>query len=150
MRRVENEDYIHCLARFENGAMGIFESSRVAHGRKLGLAFEIVGSKGTIIFDQERMNELKVYNGDEKEGEAGFKTILIGPGHPDFINFCPAAGHGLGYNDLKIIEVDKLLEAVEKGVKPPVNFRQACKIEQVIDACVISSENGQWVRVADI
>ncbi|MBL4588630.1 MAG: Gfo/Idh/MocA family oxidoreductase, partial [Alphaproteobacteria bacterium] len=37
MRRVENEDYIHCLARFENGAMGIFESSRVAHGRKLGL-----------------------------------------------------------------------------------------------------------------
>ncbi|WP_417624197.1 Gfo/Idh/MocA family protein [Paremcibacter congregatus] len=150
LRAVENEDQAHCLARFHRGAIGILETSRVAQGRKLGLAFEIVGRTGSLVFDQERMNELKFYRSGNPEGEQGFKTLLVAPEHPDFVNFCPAAGHGLGYNDLKIIEVDKLLAAVEAGVLPPVDFEQACKIEQVIDACVRSAETGKWVAPADM
>ena len=95
---VENEDQATALVRFDNGCMGMIETSRIACGRKMGLSYVITGTKGSISYTQERMAELKLYLHDEDPARQGFKTILTGPLHPDYKNFCVSAGHGIGFN----------------------------------------------------
>jgi hypothetical protein len=107
--KVENEDQTHALLRFADGTIGTVATSRVAWGRKNHLAFEVFGTEGAILFDQERMNELQLYQPGAVPGDRnGFRTVLTGPAHPHYGAFSPAAGHGLGFNDLKVIEVAQL------------------------------------------
>lgn len=149
-RRVENEDQAHAILRFASGAMGALETSRVAVGKKQGLAFEIVGTKASIEFDQERMNEFRLYETHAPAGRAGFKTVLVDTSCPDFGAFCPAPGHGLGYNDLKIIEVNRLLKAIEAGVDVPVDLYTGREIERVIDTWVASAERRCWLDIGHL
>jgi predicted dehydrogenase len=144
---VENEDIAHALLRFENGIPGTLASSRVAWGRKCGLAWEITGDAGTIMFDQERMNELRLYRTDGALAERGFTTILSGPLHPPYQKFCPAPGHGLGFNDLKVIEVGHLLRGLagEEALFP--DFDAALKIEHVVHGIVASAKQKSWLDV---
>lgn len=148
MRAVDNDDQAHCLLRFKGGVMGALETSRVAHGQKLGLAFEIVGSKGSIEFNQERMNELRLYEAGAAPARRGFKTLLVNTDCPDFAAFCPAPGHGLGYNDLKVIEINRFLRAITAGEPVPVDLGQAVVIEQIIEAWILSAREKSWVDPA--
>jgi predicted dehydrogenase len=75
----EVDDQARALLRFASGATGSIETSWMAHGRKLTLAFELTGAKGTILLDFERMNELLLYTVGQGKGREGFKTILTGP-----------------------------------------------------------------------
>lgn len=146
MRRVENEDTASALVEFATGLQGTFEISRVATGYKCGLAFRIYGSRGSIAFDQERMNELRLYSAADPAGQRGFRTILTGPEHPDYRFFCPASGHGLGINDLKIIEARNLLQAIASGGRATPGFDEGLRVQQVMDAMERSHEQG-WVRI---
>ena len=133
--------------RFANGANGTLETSWVAAGRKLTLAFEITGTKGSVFLDFERMNELQVYRGGAARGRSGFKTILSGPEHAFYREICPAAGHHIGFNDLKTIEVRGLIAALIDGSAPSPDFREAWEIQRVVDAIARSSLEQRWVRV---
>ena len=145
--RVENEDIAHALLRFESGIAGTLASSRIAWGRKCGLGWEITGSKGSLLFDQERMNELKLFRAEGEPAQRGFTTVLTGPLHPPYQKFCPAPGHGLGFNDLKVMEVGHLLRGLagEEGLYP--DFDAALEIEQVIHGIVDSARQRKWVGV---
>lgn len=147
-RAVENDDQAQFLIRFAGGATGSAEASRVAHGRKLGLVFEITGAKGALRFDQERMNELAIYEAGAAAGRRGFRTVLSGPEHPYYAAFCPAPGHGLGFNDLKLIEVYRLLLGLVDAAPLYPDFREATKIARVLDAVSRSAEERCWVDVA--
>ena len=105
----------YALVEFANGVPGSFEISRVAAGYKHGLGLRIFGTRGSIAYDQERFNELQIYRNDDPAGRRGFRTILAGPEHTDYRPFCPAPGHGLGINDLKVIETRNLLRAIAAG-----------------------------------
>ena len=94
---VENEDVASALVTFESGVTGMLSSSRAAWGRKNHLAWELHGDAGMLVQDQERMNELQLYRNDGPKSDQGFKTILAGPAHEPYGNFCPAPGHGLGF-----------------------------------------------------
>ena len=83
-RAVEVDDQARALLRFASGATGSIETSWMAHGRKLTLAFEVTGTTGTILLDFERMNELLLYTVGQGKGREGFKTILTGPDHPHY------------------------------------------------------------------
>jgi len=146
-REVENEDVSHALIRFRSGVGGVVASSRIAHGRKNGIRIEIHGSRGTICFDQERMNELELYLANERRDLVGFRRVLTGPEHPPYGLFCLAPGHSLGFNDLKIIEVAHLLRAVEGKEKPFPTFADGILIERVIHGFAESGREGRWVDV---
>jgi predicted dehydrogenase len=150
LRKVENEDIAQVLVRFSRGCPGSMEISRVATGKKCGLEFEIVGSEGSIAFDQERMNELKVYSNNGDLDERGFRTILAGPEHPDYAAFCPAPGHGLGINDLKIIEVRNLLQGITCGDEIYSDFTIGCRVQEISDAIEASDQQNSWIDVADV
>ncbi len=133
-RDVENEDSAMALIRFTSGAHGSFATSRVARGRKCRLQWEVHCTEGTIVFDQENMNELWVH----KAGEAGFTRHLTGPDQPDYAAFCPAPGHNFGYNEQKVIEARNLIRAINGGAPCGPDFAEGLKIERIIHAMATS------------
>jgi predicted dehydrogenase len=146
-RPVENEDVARGLVRFSRGVGGSFDISRVATGFKCGLAFTVFGSAGSLSFDQERMNELRFYAGADATGRRGFRTILAGPEHPDYGHFCPAPGHGLGINDLKVIEARNLLRAIADGRPAHPGFDVGLRVQRVMDAMERSHAAGAWIDI---
>ena len=148
-RAVENEDIMEFLIRFEDGAIGTIGTSRIGMGRKLGLGYEIQGTKGSLFYTQERMNEIQLYRHTDPDREKGYKTVYIGPEHPGYKAFFGLAGIGLGYNDQKIIEAHDLITAValEQPVQPDVRF--AYKVNKVIDAAELSCQEHRWVPVSE-
>jgi predicted dehydrogenase len=144
---VENEDVANALVRFSSGAHGTLSTSRSAWGRKNRLTWEAHGTKGMICFDQERMNELRVYQNSGESGTQGFKTILSGPAHPPFGQFCPAPGHQLGFNDLKLIEAAAFLRHIAGGPTAHANFTDALEFEKVIHAIAASARTEKRVTI---
>jgi predicted dehydrogenase len=149
-RAVENEDVVHFLVEFENGATGVIESSRIAAGRKVFLAYELNGSEGSLYFVHERLNELKVYFSTDPAGRHGFRTIYAGPEHPYYKSFWPVAGMGLGFEDAKVIEVYELLLGLAEDRPIYPDFYAGWKVCQIIDAVLRSAKERQWVDVSEI
>lgn len=146
-RPVENEDIANALIRFESGASGLFSTSRSAWGRKSRIGWEVHGSAGMICFEQERMNELQIYQNTGDKSSDGFRTILAGPAHPPYGNFCPAPGHQLGFNELKTIEVWNFLKAIVSGGRADPDFEAALEFERVIHAIDRSAAAGNSIAL---
>ena len=147
---VTNDDIGQFLCRFENGAMGHLSFSRVATGRKMGYAYEITGTKGAIRFDQEDQNALWLYLAEGPEAQRGFRKILTGPDHPDYLSFCQGPGHGTGYQDQIIIEARDFLHAIETGMPVWPTFRDGLDVMRVVDAAHTSAATGQWVHLSKV
>ncbi|MGB7241486.1 MAG: Gfo/Idh/MocA family oxidoreductase [Sulfitobacter sp.] len=147
---VTNDDHAQMMCRFDTGAMGQMYFSRINHGRKMGYAYEVTGTKGAIRFDQEDQNAVWLYTMDEPEATRGFRKILTGPAHPDYEPFCQGPGHGTGYQDQIIIEARDFLRAIE--MKTPVwpTFQDGLDVNQIVAAAMASSRAKAWVDVASV
>ncbi len=141
------DDHSHVVARFANGVLGTITASWVTTGRKMQLEFELVGTRGSIVFSAERFNELHLFSANERKERQGFKTLLAGPDTPPYGNFCPAPGHQLGFNDLKTIEVAHLIQAIAGTEKAYPDFSDAYEIQRVVTAAIRSAREKAWVRV---
>jgi predicted dehydrogenase len=148
--KVTNDDQGQLMCRFENGVMGHLFFSRVATGRKMGYIYEIYGTKGAIRFDGEDQNALWLYEMDGPEATRGFRKILTGPAHPDYLPFCQGPGHGTGYQDQIIIEAKDFLEAIAQGKLLWPTFKDGLDVTRIIEAARRSNENRAWVNIADI
>ena len=146
-KTVDNDDMVSALVHFENGVHGHIGASRVTWGRKCGLHWEVQGTKGTITFDQERLNELQLFTKQDDPATDGFRTILTGPQHPPYSAFLPNGGHSLGYMDVKICELHDLLTSIETGDKIWPDFDSALIIEKAMDAVDRSAMSGAWESV---
>ncbi|MCW6510441.1 Gfo/Idh/MocA family protein [Lichenifustis flavocetrariae] len=144
-RAVEVDDVARLFLRFENGATGSLEANWIATGRKMQHDFEVYGSKGAIVFTQERFNELGVYFTDDKTGLRGFRTIFAGPEHEPYGAFCVASGHQIGFNDLKAIEVRDFLVAVAGGEKLGPDFAEGAEIQSLVELAYRSAREKRWV-----
>lgn len=143
-RAVGNDDITQMMVTFASGASGYLEASRIATGSKMNIGFEITGSEGALRFDGERINELQVFDRRQGLRAAGFRTILANPDHPPYGNFIPAPGHGLGFNDLKVIEVKELMDAVITGRSAGPDLAEAARIGAIMDAAIRASDQGSW------
>ena len=146
-RDVETYDIATVLFEMAGGASGVMALSRSAWGRKGRIALQIFGSKGTVVFDQERFNELQLYVSSDKSPVQGFRTILAAPVHAPYDRFIPAPGHGLGFNDLKIIECHELLRAIGGQKARVIDFDAGLEIERTVHAMARSHSEQRWVRV---
>lgn len=146
---VENEDQIQALVRFRSGAGGTIEASRVAAGKVFGIYWEVSGTEGTIIMDGERFNELKISRFGDPKPDRGFKTIYAGSQVPQFSAFFgfDFAGGGLGYFDVKVIEVRDLIEGIANGPDCFPNFDFGLANERIIDAMERSLESRAWEAI---
>ncbi len=148
-RQIAIDDQTYALLRFANGARGTFGSSWLKHGYKNHLSFEISGTQGTLSFDQERLNELRLYRAGAP-GRDGFQRILAGPTQPGYAAFCPAPGHQLGYNELKTLEVHALIQALCGKSSEGPDFAEALEVERLATAIRVAAKEMRWVKVSDI
>ncbi len=146
-RPVAVDDVTSMLVRFANGATGTIEASWIATGRKMQHDFEIYGSKGAITFTQERFNELGLYSTDDATGLRGFRTILAGPDHAPYGAFCVAAGHQIGFNDLKAIEVRDFLLAVAGETPSGPGFVEGYEVQKLVELAYRSARERRWLSV---
>lgn len=148
MQNVTNDDQAQMMCRFNSGAMGHLHFSRTATGRKMGYAYEINGSKGAIRFDQEDQNAIWLYEMKGPEAERGFKKILIGPEHPDYLAFCQGPGHGTGYQDQIIIEAKDFLNAIDTNKPVWPTFKDGHEVNKIVEAAFSSAAQKSWQKVS--
>lgn len=135
------------LAIFDNGAIGTFEATRMATGRRNYNRFEINGSRGSIAFNFERMNELEYFSLDDPAGQQGWRTILAtDPSHPYVSAWWPA-GHGLGYEHTFTHAVVDFLKGIAAARSPQPDFADGTQTQAVLEAVLRSAQSGAWVTV---
>lgn len=150
MGKVTVEDAAFMVVEFAAGALGSFDTSRFANGRKNYNSFEIYGSKGSLSFNMERMNELQYLNTADPSDEQGFRTIqTTDPNHP-YINAWWPPGHIIGYEHTFIHAVKDFLDALAGETDISPNLYDGMRIMQVLEAGIQSSESGRHVKVSDI
>lgn len=146
-RAVENHDAATLLAEVGDGVRAVVQLNRAAWGRKGRIAIQIFGAKGAITFDQERFNEAQLYVAEGPPALQGFRTILAGPAHPPYDRFIPAPGHGLGFNDLKVIECRQLIARIEGDASVLIDFAVGLDMERAVHAAAASAREGRWITV---
>jgi len=135
------------LARLDGGAVATYEATRFATGRKNGLRVELNGSRGSLAFDFERMNELEFYDATLPSAEQGFRRILVTePEHPYLAAWWPP-GHPIGYEHTFTHEVRDLIAALAAGEDPTPSFADALQVQLVLDAVERSAATGAWTGV---
>jgi predicted dehydrogenase len=141
------DDAASFLTRFGSGAMGVFEATRFATGRKNALRVEINGSAGSVAFDFEDMNLLHFYDATEDAQTAGFRRILATePDHPYVSAWWPP-GHLLGYEHGFSHQVVDLVCAIAEDTQPSPSFAEGLQVQRVLDAVAVSSELRTWQEV---
>ena len=140
------DDAAAFLARFENGAIGTFEATRFAAGRRNQNGFEINGSKGSVAFDLERMNELEVFFVDDEADVQGFRTVNVTePDHP-YVGAWWPPGHIIGYEHTFVHTMKDLMDGIKTGESPAPTFEDAYRVQAVLDAVERSAGGGVWTR----
>jgi predicted dehydrogenase len=140
----EVDDQFVATIEFANGVVGTLEASRLARGRMNSNAFEVNGTKGSLVFDVERLNELEV--ADRKS----FKRVLVTePEHP-FMRYWWPPGHIVGWGDTFVHELAHLLEAIagEHDVAPHgATFEDGYRCDEVVAAILRSAKSGRKEQV---
>ena len=147
---VTNEDYVGALVQFANGVQGTLEVCRVIQGHKCEWSIELEGTRGGVKWDFERMNELRVFLPDDNAAHDGFTRIVTGPGFPFHARFNPAAGTGLGYDDLKTIEAYQFLKSIAEKRQAQPGLAEALRVAEVLAAIERSWETRTWQDVAKV
>jgi predicted dehydrogenase len=148
--KVTVDDASFTVAEFANGALGSFENSRFSGGRKNYNNFEIYGSKGSIAFNNERMNELQYLDREEDPNCQGFRDILVTESTHPYAGAWWAPGHLIGYEHAFIHAMADFLNALDGSKFIAPNMEDGKKIMQVLDAVQKSNAEGRKVAVSEI
>jgi predicted dehydrogenase len=144
---VSVDDLALFSGRFDGGAVGSFEATRMSTGRKNALRVEVAGSTGAISFDLENMNSLGYYDAAAPATRQGFTNIMVTePGHPYLSAWWPA-GHGLGYEHGFTHQVKDFVEAIAEGRQPEPSFADGLQVQRVLHGVERSAETDSiWTK----
>ena len=142
---VENEDYVGALLGFTTGARGVLTASRAAVGEQCTYAVEVHGDRGALAWDFRRMGELRLCL-DQDYQNASYTTEFVAPGAGDLAAFQPGAGIAMGYDDLKVVEAERLVTAIATGVEQGATIEDAAAA-RVVDALASSARERRWIAV---
>ena len=137
------EDASLMMVQFANGAVGSFEATRFAPGRKNRNTFEIYGSEGALVFDLERMNELQFHSRTDPEHAQGFRTIIATESCHPYIKHWWPPGHVIGYEHEFTHAVVDFVDAVASGKPIEPNFHDGVKCIRVLEAGLKSAASGK-------
>jgi predicted dehydrogenase len=147
METVDVDDTTLFLARFANEAVGTFESTRFAAGRRNHNRIEVNGSKGSLVFDLEDMNRLQYYNAEDPKDVPGFRSIQTTEGcHPYMSHWWPP-GHSIGYQNTFVNQFADFFQAIAEDRKPEPGFESGLENQKVLDAVSRSITSQAWTRI---
>ncbi|TQM79117.1 putative dehydrogenase [Saccharothrix saharensis] len=137
------------LARFSSGALGTFEATRYALGRKNAMRLEVNGTRGSLAFDFESMNELSVYSADDGPS-AGFRRVLVTEADHPYVGAWWPPGHLLGYEHTFTHEAADFLTAIGDGVDPAPSFADGLRVQRVLAAVEDSAgQQSTWTTIGE-
>jgi predicted dehydrogenase len=143
---VENEDYLAALLRFADGARGTLESCRTAVGEQCTYGIEVHGDRGALAWDFRRMGELQLCI-DQDFTDASYVTTFVGPRSGEFGAFQPAGGIAMSYDDLKVIEAERLIGSIVRGAPAGATIDDAVIAADLVDAMLTSVRESRWIQV---
>jgi len=148
--RVTVDDAALFVARFAGGAVGSFEATRMATGRKNGLRLEVNGERGSLAFDLERLNELELFDASGDAETQGFRRILVTePTHPWMDAWWPP-GHTIGWEHTFVHQVRDLVLDVAAGRAPSPSFADGLQVQLVLEAVARSARLREWVELTPV
>ena len=147
MEDVDVDDATVFLARFADGAMGTFEATRFASGRRNHNRFEVNGSKGSVVFDLEDMNRLLYYNADDPQDVQGFRTVQVTEGCHPYLSAWWPPGHAIGYENTFVNQFADFFRAVAEDTQPTPDFAEGLENQKVLEAVMQSVADKKWVRI---
>ena len=148
--KVTVDDATTFLARFSNGAIGTFEATRMARGRKNYNRLEVNGTRGTLVWNFEDMNMLEYFSADDPADRQGFRQIMATEDcHPYVAAWWPP-GHVLGYEHGFVNGVYDLCQAITRGEEVAPDFRDGAQCVAVLEAVEASCQSGAWQTVEHV
>jgi len=141
------DDACAFLARFENGALGTFESTRYACGRKNQNTFEVNGEKGSVAFDLETAHELDYFDHSDPVSVRGWRTIQTWDSKHPYMKNWWVPGCGIGYEHWHINTLADFVKGIEKGEKTCPDLKDALATQYVCDAVLTSARNKKWETI---
>ncbi len=147
MEEVDVDDTTLFMARFENGAVGTFEATRFASGRRNHNRIEINGSKGSIVFDLENMNRLQYYNADDPQDVQGFRSIQVNEDCHPYISAWWPPGHGIGYQNSFVNQYADFFQAIADDKPCTPDFAEGLENQKVLEAVTNSIAADGWQEV---
>jgi len=142
------DDACAFLARFKNGSLATFESTRYARGHKALYTFEINGEKASIQWDLHDLHRLSYFDHRDESGLRGWRSIHVTDGEHPYMNKWWVPGLQIGYEHSFVHQVADFLEGLSKGIPTHPTFRDAQETQKVCDAVLESGRSGCWVNVA--
>ena len=137
------------LTEFRGGALGVFEATRFANGRKNAIRIEVNGSQGSLAFDFEDMNLLHFFDGTEPAATAGFRRIVVTESDHPYVDAWWPPGHLLGYEHGFTHQAVDLVRDIAAAADPAPSFADGLRVQRVLAAVETSSESGVWQEIAD-
>jgi len=148
MGEVDVDDASSMMVRFCNqNIMGYIETTRYGNGHRNQNRIEINGSKGSIIFDMEKMNELEYFSSEDPDCLQGYKRIQVGGDSFPYTANWWGAGHIIGYGDTFVNQTYDLCNAIHKSEKVNPDFIDGLNCQYVLEAGQISAETQKWEKV---
>jgi predicted dehydrogenase len=148
--KVTVDDATLFLAKFTGGALGSFEATRMAPGRKNYNRIEVNGSKGSLVFNFEEMNVLQYYSCNDPAGRQGFRQIMATEGVHPFVAAWWPPGHVLGYEHTFVHAVFELMNAISGKKTIMADFKDGAQCVAVLDAVDKSIADGRWAKVEKV
>lgn len=142
-RPVTVDDAYTAQVKFETGAMGLFEASRCATGRKNENTIEVDGTDGAIRFNLERLNELEVLDADDR----GFETVLVTEPEDPYVDHWWPPGHVVGWEHTHVHENYEFLSSIAEGRPHAPDFEAGLAVQRLLDAVQRSDKRGEWVTI---
>lgn len=144
--KVEIDDAAECMVRFANGAIGTFEATRYARGRKNANCFELNGELASLAFDAEVAHELRVYSHKDDKASRGWKTVSVWDSHQPYMDHWWIPGVGTTYEHTFIHAAADFLADLDDGKKRVPDFSDGLRTQMVCDAIIDSARKRQWVK----
>jgi predicted dehydrogenase len=148
LEEVGIDDACAFLARFENGSLAIFESTRYARGHKALYTFEINGENASIAWDLHDLHRLKYFDHADDSVVRGWRDIHVSDADHPYLDKWWVPGLQIGYEHSFVHQVADFLEGVAKGESIRPTFRDAMETQKVCDAVLASAGSGQWVNLS--
>ncbi len=144
MQKVGIDDacIFHC--HFENGSLGLFESTRYARGHKALYTFEINGEHASICWDLQDLNRLEYFDHADDSIVRGWRTIHVTDGEQPYMNKWWVPGLSIGYEHSFIHQVADFLKSLETGESCAPTFRDALETQKVCEAVLDSAASKSW------
>ncbi|MFL5881168.1 MAG: Gfo/Idh/MocA family protein [Actinomycetota bacterium] len=136
------------IARFGGGALGSFEATRLAAGHTEGLAVELNGELGSVVWELGALNELRLFDATEEPATQGFRRIQVTRAEHPYAGAWWPDGHTIGYEHTFTHEVRDLIQAIADGRDPEPSFADGLQVQEVLDAVQRSAASGAgWTEV---